>query len=197
MGVPALLVGALRLCAKCRWRVLVTADGVEFDKRKIVLYAYRHTYAQRHADAGVGVGVLRELMGHRELDTTTGYYHIGEDRRREAVDRVTSLQFDRHRNRLWRAAHQLLDSEHTRRAIGEVAVPFGVCTEPANVKAGGTACPSDDEIAGIRRLIARINAGLDELTVDERARIARAVDTVEMSIPRARTPDLEDELPAR
>ena len=32
---------------------LLRADGTEYDKTKIVLYAYRHTYAQRHADAGV------------------------------------------------------------------------------------------------------------------------------------------------
>ena len=42
--------------------MLRTSDGTEFDKAKIVLYAYRHTYAQRHADAGVAIDVLRELM---------------------------------------------------------------------------------------------------------------------------------------
>ncbi|MCT7350933.1 MULTISPECIES: transposase [Streptomyces] len=35
----------------------------------------------------------------------------------------------------------MLDSEHARRAIGEVAVPYGVCTEPSNVAAGGHDCP--------------------------------------------------------
>src|SRR5262249_56085356 len=25
--------------------------------------------------------------------------------------------------------------------VGQVAVPFGICTEPSNVKAGGQACP--------------------------------------------------------
>ncbi|MGH9622570.1 MAG: hypothetical protein ACRD45_23040, partial [Bryobacteraceae bacterium] len=33
------------------------------------------------------------------------------------------------------------DSEHARRSLGEVAVPFGVCTEPTNVAAGGGSCP--------------------------------------------------------
>ncbi len=56
---------------------LVTADGVDFDKAKIVLYAYRHTYAQRHADAGVGIDVLRELIDHRKLDATKAYYRVG------------------------------------------------------------------------------------------------------------------------
>ena len=32
---------------------LRTSDGAEFDKTRAVLYAYRHSYAQRHADAGV------------------------------------------------------------------------------------------------------------------------------------------------
>ncbi|MEU1516792.1 site-specific integrase [Streptomyces sp. NPDC005811] len=112
-----------------------------FDKSKIFLYAYRHTYCQRHADAGVAVDVLRALMDHRRLDTTQAYYRVTEERRREAVDRVTEMQFDRHGKRIWRQARELLDSEHARRAVGEVAVPYGVCTEPSNVAAGGHDCP--------------------------------------------------------
>jgi hypothetical protein len=128
--------------------VLRTGDGVEYDKSKAVLCAYRHSYAQRHADAGVPVEVLRELMSHRKLETTSGYYRVGETRRREAVDRVTAMQFDRHGNRVWRQAQALLDSEHARRAVGQVAVPFGVCAEPSNVKAGGGACPFRFRCAG-------------------------------------------------
>jgi integrase len=212
-----------------RMPLLSTVDGPEFDRRKIVLYAYRHTYAQRHADAGVDIDVLRELMDHRKLDATKAYYRVGEHRRREAVDRVAVMQFDRHGNRVWRTAQQLLDSEHTRRAIGEVAVPFGICAEPSNVKAGGNACPfrfrcvgcdhfrtdvsylpdlqaylddllrnrerllaatdiegwaqaeampSQEEITRVRRLIARVQHGLDELTPDERAQADNAVATV-------------------
>ncbi|WP_234329657.1 site-specific integrase [Streptomyces viridochromogenes] len=112
-----------------------------FDKTRIFPYAYRHCYAQRHADAGVPVDVLKELMDHRLITTTQGYYRVGEERRREAVDRVTALQFDRHGKRVWRTAKNLLDSEHVRRAIGEVATPYGVCREPTNVAAGGHACP--------------------------------------------------------
>src|SRR5256714_14098886 len=51
------------------------------------------------------------------------------------------VQFDRHGNRVWRQAMALLDSEHTRRAVGEVAVPYGGCSEPSNVAAGGQDCP--------------------------------------------------------
>ncbi|WP_218108750.1 hypothetical protein [Streptomyces sp. LUP30] len=51
------------------------------------------------------------------------------------------MQFDRHGNRIWRRAKALLDSEHGRHAVGEVAVPYGVCTEPSSVAAGGHDCP--------------------------------------------------------
>ncbi|MFI1913127.1 site-specific integrase [Nocardia sp. NPDC020380] len=125
----------------------VTIDGsvvtqlLPFDKKRMVPYAYRHTYAQRHADAGVPVDVLRELMDHRQMETTQAYYRVGEQRRREAVDRVTTMQFDRHGNRVWRQAKTLLDSEHIRRGVGEVAVPYGLCSEPTNVAAGGGDCP--------------------------------------------------------
>lgn len=112
-----------------------------FDKERIFPYAYRHSYAQRHADAGVAVDVLRDLMNHRQLDTTQRYYRVGEQRRREAVERVTAMQFDRHGNRVWRTATAMLDSEHARRAVGEVAVPYGGCSEPSNVAAGGGDCP--------------------------------------------------------
>ena len=120
---------------------LRTRDGTEFDKARAVPYAYRHTYAQRHADAGVPIDVLAELLDHRNLNVTRCYYRVGEDRRREAVDKVTALSFDRHGNRIWRDAAALLESAHARYQVGEVAVPYGRCTEPSNVQAGGGACP--------------------------------------------------------
>jgi integrase len=116
-------------------------DLVEFDKSKVFPYAYRHTYAQRHADAGVPVDVLRELLDHDSMDTTQAYYRVGAERRREAVDKVARHQFDRVGQRVWREAEALLEAEHARLAIGQVSVPYGICTEPTNVQAGGSGCP--------------------------------------------------------
>ena len=127
---------------------LQRADGTEYDKSLITPYSYRHSYAQRHADAGIPIDVLRELMDHTSMDTTKRYYRVGEARRREAVDKVTAMQFDRHGNRIWRQATALLDCEHARYAIGEVAVPYGTCAEPSNVQAGGGACPIRFRCAG-------------------------------------------------
>ena len=124
------------------------ADSTEFDKALITPYSYRHSYAQRHADAGVPIDVLRELMDHTSMDATKRYFRVGETRRRQAVNKVTAMQFDRHGNRIWRDAATLVDSEHARYAIGTVAVPYGTCGEPSNVKAGGGACPVRFRCAG-------------------------------------------------
>jgi integrase len=163
---------------------LLRADGTEYDKTRIVPYAYRHTYAQRHADAGVPIDVLGTLMDHRSLNTTKHYYRVGHDRRREAIDRVTALQFDRHGNRIWATAKTLLDSEHARRAIGEVAVPFGTCAEPSNVKAGGHACPYRFRCTGCDHFrtdisyLPDLSAYLDDL-LRTRERLTAAIDGVD------------------
>ena len=51
-------------------------DGtpLPFDRSAIYPYAFRHSYAQRHADAGVSVEILKELMDHKDLSVTQGYY---------------------------------------------------------------------------------------------------------------------------
>jgi integrase len=120
---------------------LLLEDGREFDKDAAYLYAYRHSFAQRHADAGTPVDVLRELMGHRSMSTTQIYYRVTAKRTRSAVDTLAAFQLDRGGNRVWAEARVLLDSEHQRMAVGQVAVPFGMCSEPSNVKAGGGSCP--------------------------------------------------------
>jgi integrase len=163
---------------------LHTSDGAEFDKTKITPYAWRHSYAQRHADAGVGIDVLAELLDHRNLNVTRGYYRVGEDRRRAAVDTVTAMSFDRHGNRIWREAANLLDSEHARYAVAEVAVPYGRCSEPSNVQAGGGACPVRFRCAGCDHFrtdasyLPDLSVYLDDL-LQTRERLAAAIDGVD------------------
>ncbi|HEX9357875.1 MAG TPA: tyrosine-type recombinase/integrase [Streptosporangiaceae bacterium] len=163
---------------------LRTRDDTEFDKARAVPYAYRHTYAQRHADAGVPIDVLAELLDHRNLNVTRCYYRVGEDRRREAVDKVTALSFDRHGNRIWQDAATLLESAHARYQVGEVAVPYGRCTEPSNVRAGGGACPVRFRCAGCDHFrtdvsyLPDLTAYLDDL-LRTRERLAAAINGVD------------------
>jgi integrase len=176
---------------------LILSDGREFDKAKIATYCYRHTYAQRHADAGIAPDVLRDLMNHQNITATLGYYRIGEDRRREAVDKVAALQFDRHGNRIWREVKTLLDAEHARYAIGEVAVPYGRCAEPSNVAAGGSACPVRFRCAGCDHFrtdvsyLPDLTAHLDDL-LRSREHLAAVIDGVDDWARADATPSQEE-----
>ncbi|MFJ4901973.1 tyrosine-type recombinase/integrase [Streptomyces sp. NPDC088727] len=160
---------------------LLLADGTEFPKLEVVPYSYRHSYAQRHADAGTLPDVLRELMGHRSLQTTQGYYRVTEKRTRAAVDKLVSFQFDRHGNKIWTQARQLLEHEHARLQIGQVSVSYGICVEPSNVKAGGHGCPFRFRCVGCDHFrtdpsyLSELRTYLDNLLRD-RERLAAASD---------------------
>jgi integrase len=118
-------------------------DGqpVPFDPALITPYALRHSYAQRHADAGVPVDVLKELMDHVSVTTTMGYYQVSLKRKQQAIRLVSPLVTDAAGN----PAPFTSPAAYQR---ASVAVPFGNCTEPSNVKAGGGACPIRFQCAG-------------------------------------------------
>ncbi|WP_406321565.1 tyrosine-type recombinase/integrase [Streptomyces sp. NBC_01637] len=112
-----------------------------YDRTQVVPYGFRHAYAQRHADAGTRPDVLRELMDHRSLDVTMGYYKVSLSRKQEAVRTVAALAVDRHG-----AARGFGDP--LAYEVESVGVPYGGCTEPSNVKAGGGHCRIRFQCAG-------------------------------------------------
>ena len=122
---------------------LAGPDGspAPFDPALITPYALRHSYAQRHADAGVPVDVLRELMDHAAISTTMGYYQISLKRKQQAIRSVGPLAADA-------AGNPAPFASATAYERASVAVPFGNCTEPSNVKAGGGSCPIRFQCAG-------------------------------------------------
>jgi integrase len=111
-----------------------------FDRSLIYPYAFRHSYAQRHADAGTPVDVLRELMDHKSIAMTQRYYTVSLKRKSEAVAKLSAHVLDQHGH--------LSPSLSTAYEMRSVAVPYGGCTEPSNVKAGGQACPIRFQCAG-------------------------------------------------
>ncbi|NMN99015.1 tyrosine-type recombinase/integrase [Antrihabitans stalactiti] len=108
-------------------------EGI-IDRRDVIAYSLRHTYAQRHADAGTPVDVLAPLLDHRNVAVTQGYYRVGPKRKREAIERVGALVMDR-RGSLRPAMDQI---EYERRSVSTL---LGGCVEPSNVKSGGKSCP--------------------------------------------------------
>lgn len=122
---------------------LLGSDGcpAPFDRSLMTPYALRHSYAQRHADAAVPVDVLKELMDHVSVGTTMGYYRISLKRKQQAIRAVGSLATDAEGN-------PAPFTNPTAYQRASVSVPFGNCTEPSNVKAGGGACPIRFQCAG-------------------------------------------------
>lgn len=121
----------------------LTADGELriFDKALIHTHAFRHTYAQRHADAGTPVDVLKELMDHVSIGTTMGYYQVSLKRKADAVRTIGALTVDRD-------GSPRPESNAVAYERKSVSVPFGNCTEPSNVKAGGDHCPIRFQCSG-------------------------------------------------
>ena len=75
------------------------ADGclLPFPRELVFPYAFRHSFAQRHADAGTPVDTLKELLGHDTVRTTLGYYRVTAKRKRDAQDHEQERwQIDRH-----------------------------------------------------------------------------------------------------
>jgi len=116
-------------------------EPLPFDRSLITPYILRHCYAQRHADAGVPVDVLKELLDHVAADTTMGYYSISLKRKQQAIRAVGSLAVDADGKPAPFASPLAYER-------ASVSVPFGNCTEPSNVKAGGGHCPIRFQCAG-------------------------------------------------
>ncbi len=114
---------------------------VPFPRERVTFYAFRHSFAQRHADAGTPVDTLKELLGHDTVRTTLGYYRVTAKRKRAAQDALGPLQISADAQRVRPDGRPLLPAEALREQVGQVAVPFGICTEPANVAANGRSCP--------------------------------------------------------
>jgi integrase len=117
------------------------SDGTPYDRRRVVLYAFRHSYAQRLADQNCPPHLLMDLMDHRSFRTTEGYCRVRQDRRREAVELGQRWQWDAHGHELSNLIERFADSDDARMKIGSTAIPYGACVEPSNVAALGSACP--------------------------------------------------------
>lgn len=153
-------------------------NPLPFDRSLIYAYAFRHSYAQRHADAGTPLDVLRELMDHKSVSTTQRYYTVSLNRKREAVTKLAAHVVDNH--------GRPSPCSDTAYELRSVAVPYGGCTEPSNVKAGGSSCPIRFQCAGCGfyrpdpSYLPAIEQHINELRADRET--AQAMDAAEFVI---------------
>jgi integrase len=115
--------------------------GEEFPRERVIPYAFRHSFAQRHADNGTPLDVLAAMMGHRTTDTTRGYYRVEKSRMRAAVARVSGMQLNHRAHHVAADFAARVDAEYDRYQVGQIAVGYGTCHEPSNVTAAGQSCP--------------------------------------------------------
>src|SRR5260370_26789273 len=80
-------------------------------------------------------------MDHASVTTTMGYYQVSLKRKQQAIRAVAQLATDA-------AGNPAPFTSTTAYERASVAVPFGNCTEPSNVTAGGGACPIRFQCAG-------------------------------------------------
>jgi Phage integrase family len=149
-GTTAVSTGWLERAVRIWVDALPRLDGPDHDaggqplpfpKDRVFPYAFRHSFAQRHADSGTDIDVLKELLGHDTIRVTGCYYRVTARRKRAAQDTLGPLQLDATGHLVRPGVTGLTQAEVLRDQLGQVAVPFGICTEPRNVAAEGHACP--------------------------------------------------------
>ena len=120
---------------------LVGPGGEDFDRAGISPYSFRHTFAQRLADPKRPHRRARRPHGPPgncpPPRATTGSPTSGSAKRSTSSPGYSSTAAPNEPA----PVERLLESEHLRESVGQVAVPFGICVEPTNVKAQGQACP--------------------------------------------------------
>lgn len=171
--------------------------AVPFPRERVFPYAFRHSFAQRHADAGTPVDTLKELLGHDTVRATLGYYRVTAKRKRDAADRLGPLQIDARGHRVRPGLSALADAEALREQVGQVTVPFGICTEATNVAAGGHSCPFRHRCTGCEYFrtdpsyTPELQAYLAQLLAD-RERLAAAVPALAEWARRDAAPSAEE-----
>jgi len=145
-----------------------------FPDLKVHPHAFRHSYAQRLADSGAPLDVTQKLMDHGSPTTTQGYYEVSRPRLRKAVRAVEKITVDRDGMRERKSSVDPIVST----GIRAVAVPYGLCREPSNVKAGGQDCPIRYQCAGCGHFetnpsyLPELRARLDQLLRSREAGLA-------------------------
>lgn len=146
-----------------------------FPELRVHPHAFRHAYAQRLADSGAPLDVTQKLMDHGSPMTTQGYYDVSRPRLRKAINAVEKITVDRDglRQRTTASVDPIVTT-----GMRAVAVPYGLCKEPSNVKAGGHQCPIRYQCAGCGHFesnssyLPELRARLEELLRAREAGIA-------------------------
>jgi integrase len=69
------------------FRLAVKRAGIE----ECTIHTLRHTVGSHLVMNGVDLATVKELLGHRDIQTTLRYAHLAQDHKREAIAKVAKL----------------------------------------------------------------------------------------------------------
>ena len=69
-------------------RTLKDIAGICGIRKNMTTHVARHTFATESLRKGIGVEVVKELMGHEKIQTTLEYTHVDEARLREEMKKL-------------------------------------------------------------------------------------------------------------
>ena len=59
--------------------------------KKFRFHDFRHTVATRMVEAGIDLAVVQEILGHANIQTTMRYAHPVPERKKQAIDALSSF----------------------------------------------------------------------------------------------------------
>lgn len=62
--------------------------AAKIDPPKMPWHALRHTFGTELANSGAAIQTIRELMGHKSIETTMRYLHTTRDQKRDAIKQL-------------------------------------------------------------------------------------------------------------
>lgn len=75
-------------------------DGIDDPRQKIVFHSLRHSFASWLVMGGKSLVVVKELMGHKDIQTTMRYAHLATDVARDAAETCRDLKLKEKKPRL-------------------------------------------------------------------------------------------------
>jgi integrase len=69
--------------AEFMWKAL--KKYLKMDDKELTLHTLRHTYASRLVQAGIGIYIVKDLLGHKTLKMTERYAHLSVHNYKDAI----------------------------------------------------------------------------------------------------------------
>jgi len=113
---------------------VVTQRGIT---RRVCVHTLRHSWATHCIEAGISLRIIQQYLGHRSLQTTSGYLHLTTHGQQQAVDALNKLMSGCPDGRGRGESKDVVKDSPPRESNG--------IDEPPRVSKGGNEHPGEDD----------------------------------------------------